>query len=526
MCLFDSLNNPGGLAVTTNAWGTNGWIYSGTYGITANTNSWHQLGVGSAAIVQLKDGTLVIAYSGINSNDYAFNAFSNSIGIATAKLNYWPAIQPGVITNTDLPLQYAKLGKLSVGTNTSALGSYSLVVGRNNANAGENSLAVGQVVIGATASNSMAVGGSQGNVSIAAGLNDAIAMGSGAYVTGDHGKAIGTVVRARALDSLAIGTGIDVEGSRSVGIGAHAVADAITNTVNESIMLHVNPSGGRIIFDGAAPYMNGANITNLWGITTNFFLTNGSVTLQLNFTNGLLCYLGAPILPPWSPTNNSDGVSPVLWVVANDLGASSNAVQVWNDRSGNNNHMKQDTGSKRPEIRTNALNGLNTVYFNGTSEYITNTTATTNGAGVTFDQTFVVRFGYNGLDYMSCDAGAPLAHIPFNSGAARSWSQFNLYCGTAQLTGAWPLTNVWVVYHVTWQTGTNSLIYTNNVSATAQATTAGSSHTMNGLSIGGSYTGLGNFSLLECAEAIMWTNNLSASARSNAWWYLKTKYGL
>ena len=61
------------------------------------------------------------------------------------------------------------------------------------------------------------------------------------------------------------------------------------------------------------------------------------------------------------------------WYDATDTGTiteSSGAVSQWDDKSGNNNHATQGTGSEQPITGTRTINGLNTLDFDGTDDYL------------------------------------------------------------------------------------------------------------------------------------------------------------
>ena len=64
------------------------------------------------------------------------------------------------------------------------------------------------------------------------------------------------------------------------------------------------------------------------------------------------------------PTSNL-----LLWLDANDsstITESSGSVSQWNDKSGNNNHLTQGSGSLQPTTNIVEINGLNAIDFDGT----------------------------------------------------------------------------------------------------------------------------------------------------------------
>ena len=62
-----------------------------------------------------------------------------------------------------------------------------------------------------------------------------------------------------------------------------------------------------------------------------------------------------------------------LWLDASDASTITIATGVsqWNDKSGNSRYLTQATGANQPTISTGSLNNLNTLVFNGTTQYMT-----------------------------------------------------------------------------------------------------------------------------------------------------------
>jgi len=64
------------------------------------------------------------------------------------------------------------------------------------------------------------------------------------------------------------------------------------------------------------------------------------------------------------------------WYDASDtssITASGVAVSQWNDKSGNGYHLTQGTGSNQPTTGTRTINSLNAIDFDGTADYLSNT---------------------------------------------------------------------------------------------------------------------------------------------------------
>jgi len=74
----------------------------------------------------------------------------------------------------------------------------------------------------------------------------------------------------------------------------------------------------------------------------------------------------------WTPSD----ISTAAWYDASDTGTiteSSGLVSQWDDKSGNGNHVTQETGSHQPVSGTRMLNGLNTLDFDGSDDRLVNT---------------------------------------------------------------------------------------------------------------------------------------------------------
>jgi len=83
-------------------------------------------------------------------------------------------------------------------------------------------------------------------------------------------------------------------------------------------------------------------------------------------------------------------LSPALWLDAADsatlfqsnggsaAGADGDPVGYWLDKSGNNNHATQTSGSNKPTLKTVIQNSKNIVRTNGTSSFMTISTMTMN----------------------------------------------------------------------------------------------------------------------------------------------------
>jgi hypothetical protein len=71
----------------------------------------------------------------------------------------------------------------------------------------------------------------------------------------------------------------------------------------------------------------------------------------------------------WTPADTNT----TLWLDAadtNKVTLNGSAVSQWSDKSGNNRHATQSTGSLQPAYTTAGLNGLNVVTFDGSDDYL------------------------------------------------------------------------------------------------------------------------------------------------------------
>lgn len=78
---------------------------------------------------------------------------------------------------------------------------------------------------------------------------------------------------------------------------------------------------------------------------------------------------------PWSPSS----IATAAWYDAADattITATSNAVSLWQDKSGNQNHASQSTSSRRPVTGSHTIGGLNAIAFQPFSDQFLSATHT------------------------------------------------------------------------------------------------------------------------------------------------------
>ncbi len=68
--------------------------------------------------------------------------------------------------------------------------------------------------------------------------------------------------------------------------------------------------------------------------------------------------------PAWTPL----ALSPQLWVKSDTGITIVTGVSQWDDQSGNGNHLTQATGTRQPTVVAAALNGIDGIQFDGTSD--------------------------------------------------------------------------------------------------------------------------------------------------------------
>jgi hypothetical protein len=98
----------------------------------------------------------------------------------------------------------------------------------------------------------------------------------------------------------------------------------------------------------------------------------GGLFQNSTFTTTSTTAYGANVTPA-----NYSGL--FLWLDANDsttVTASANAISTWSDKSGGGRHFTQATAGSRPTYQTGSFNGLPSVNFDGSSDFLTYSSAT------------------------------------------------------------------------------------------------------------------------------------------------------
>lgn len=213
-----------------------------------------------------------------------------------------------------------------------------------------------------------------------------------------------------------------------------------------------------------------------------------------------------------------------FWGKANSLALSnSDPVGTWADQSGNSNDLTQSTSGSKPLYKTNVLNSLPVVRFDGIDDNMTSPLSNgspcqLNGANVNCTMFIVVKAtGSTPEDLI--DAGTLNQSVLQHSGA----SSVLAYAGGVLSASATP--GDFTVYYVVWGAGDpGSVLGVNGVETTGNAGGANLYNT-GGVTVGSG--GGGSFpAACDIAEVIIYNTALGTTDRGTVYTYLKTKYGL
>lgn len=193
--------------------------------------------------------------------------------------------------------------------------------------------------------------------------------------------------------------------------------------------VEVNLTGGTAIV-GVDFSLNTNNLTIKAGKTSTSFailLNNNNLveenkTIELELSNPQNATLGTQInhtftildddIPTYKaglPNHNpkltvTDGLR--LWLDGSTLlGSNDSAVSSWLDQSGNGYHATQDTTINQPLLKTDRLNGKQTVYFDGSNDFLSGSLG-----GITSEMTV---FSVNKIDW-----GVNLTFLDFSDNSS------------------------------------------------------------------------------------------------------------
>jgi hypothetical protein len=218
-----------------------------------------------------------------------------------------------------------------------------------------------------------------------------------------------------------------------------------------------------------------------------------------------------------------------LWLKADAITGLSDgqALASWTDLSGQNNHATQGTGSRQPLYKTNALNGLPVVRFDGVddflggaglSTFISASAATilavfkaiaidTNLAGAwQNDMLLGETGGYFGLSLRS----TPLVY-GFNFSSAEQKTQATIAAGTP--------------YVVSLQHAGGLLALALNGGAPSSVASGNTAVISGALRLGGSMAASA-YANADLAELLIWNTDIGATPLAAGANYLRTKWGI
>ncbi len=230
-------------------------------------------------------------------------------------------------------------------------------------------------------------------------------------------------------------------------------------------------------------------------------------------------------------------------MVANgDATNDGDAVAKWTDSATGNNWplYDQNTSSKRPAYKTNQVNSLPSVNFDGSSDELRTGTTGGGGTSVTWGTTTLTAFivlqdsspnpgAGVGVTWLTADDGSGfpmfLSQRYTNTGNAR-WRGYNT-AGTGfevffSVTNGTASTD-WHILSLM-RRATETQVYVDGVAQTATASTGTAQNKSTPLWMGGIFGG--GFAVVKVAEAYVYTDAKSDADRHSQESYLSNKYGI
>lgn len=218
--------------------------------------------------------------------------------------------------------------------------------------------------------------------------------------------------------------------------------------------------------------------------------------------------------------NSSDNI---VWLDAARLGLSNNTpVSSWTDFSGNNNHAAQAIGAQQPIFKTNQLNGVSAVDFDGTDDFLQFTNHITTGAISAYTIHQSQSTAINGVMTLE-------KHMVYTSGGFIA----NAYDSPRQYYSFSFNQNDPTIFQFHTSSATSGVNL--NSSRSNSSTTAGKNSTRTAFlnktvsSVGSLINGLGNpvrFQNGEISEIIVFNRELSLAEKNIVNSYLGGKYGI
>lgn len=243
-------------------------------------------------------------------------------------------------------------------------------------------------------------------------------------------------------------------------------------------------------------------------------LRPGAATPTLSFTTGLILQLDASQL-----TGGTDG----------------GAVSTWNDVSGAGNDFTQATGSKQPTFRTNQINRLPAVSFDG-GDLLTAANFDSSAEGTL---AIVTRMETNlSIDaylFSSSDEASTNRFLGLRANSSEQFAVSQNDAGTVDaIRSTSSILTAGFVIVTLWSDGASYAIYKNGtaesltvISGTNSGDWFGDTSARDNFTLGGlKRTTESNFWTGEVAEALLYSAGLSAANLSTVHTYLGSKYGI
>jgi hypothetical protein len=325
------------------------------------------------------------------------------------------------------------------------------------------------------------------------------------------------IVRVTAIvgDVLTVVRAQEGTTARAIGVGDLLYA-AITAKAFTDIEALLSPGPvfgadyleGTEIADPDAPAADNARL---------YVRDNGAGLSQLvvRFPTGAVQVLATE--PATAPPNDLPNVSGlVAWFKADALSLTdADPVATWADSSGEANDLAQATGGLQPTYRTNVLNGLPVVRFDGVDDYLTRATPTYAQPNTVF---VVQQFAAptDGAYNIMFDGAGGSGHYITKVGGGDSRA---LFAG-ATLAGS-PATGNFEI----WSASFNGALSELFVNGTSNIAGDAGSQSLVGLRVGAAFNAAGPFHG-DIAEVLVYNAALSAGDRQLLEAYLGTKYDI
>ena len=215
-------------------------------------------------------------------------------------------------------------------------------------------------------------------------------------------------------------------------------------------------------------------------------------------------------------TNPILGLGPVLLLDADVLtGSNDDAVDQWDDISGNDNHAVQATEAYKPLLKTgkNGINGHNALCLDGSNDRMLASIA---GWSVYRDITMVAVY--------KSDNTSTYRFVASPAGGAGSWS---IYTSGVNIDGITVATTNDINTNILicdWNESVSYNVYQNNVSKGSGNPGTFSHYTWSGIYIGVDYSGAASFFSGLISYIAIFPTQLSTTDRAKVYNFLSGRY--